>query len=72
MIVCVYDINRQPVKSSRLFLGHLHETALKQISDHFRKPEDYYKKIKANNQLSNLLKSRYSGEKIFFKQVLIP
>ena len=65
--LCYMSINRQPVKSSRLFLGHLHETALKQISDHFRKPEDYYKKIKADDQLLNLLKSRYSGEKIFFQ-----
>jgi sugar (pentulose or hexulose) kinase len=65
--LCYMSINRQPVKSSRLFLGHLHETALKQISGHFRKPEDYYKKIKADDQLSNLLKSRYIGEKIFFQ-----
>jgi sugar (pentulose or hexulose) kinase len=65
--LCYMSINRQPVKSSRLFLGHLHETALKQISDHFGKPEDFYKKIKADDQLSNLLKSRYNGKKIFFQ-----
>jgi glycerol kinase len=65
--LCYMSINRQPVKSSRLFLGHLHETALKQISDHFRKPEDYYKRIKADHQLSNLLMSKYSGKKIFFQ-----
>jgi len=65
--LCYMSINRQPVKSSRLFLGHLHETALKQISDHFRKPEDYYKKSKADDKLSYLLKSRYSGKKVFFQ-----
>ena len=65
--LCYMSITRQPVKSSRLFLGHLHETALKQVCDHFKKPEDYYKKVKADNQLSNLLESRFSGKKVFFQ-----
>jgi sugar (pentulose or hexulose) kinase len=65
--LCYMSITRQPVKSSRLFLGHLHETALRQVCDHFKKPEDYYKKVKADNQLSNLLESRFSGKKVFFQ-----
>jgi sugar (pentulose or hexulose) kinase len=65
--LCYMSINRQPVKSSRLFLGPMHEAALKQMCDHFRKPEDYYKKIKTDDQLSTLLKSKFSDKKIFFK-----
>jgi sugar (pentulose or hexulose) kinase len=65
--LCYMSITRQPVKSSRLFLGHLHETALKQINDHFRKPDDYYKKIKNDNQLSSTLKSKFNGKKVFFQ-----
>ena len=65
--LCYMSITRQPVKSSRLFLGHLHETALKQLSGHFGKSEDYYKKVKADSQLSNLLMARFSGEKVFFQ-----
>jgi sugar (pentulose or hexulose) kinase len=65
--LCYMSITRQPVKSSRLFLGHLHETALKQVCNHFRKSEDYYKKVKADNQLSSLLKSKFSGKKVFFQ-----
>ena len=65
--LCYMSITRQPVKSSRLFLGNLHETALKRISDHFRKSEDYYKKVKADNQLSASLKSKFSGRKVFFQ-----
>ena len=61
--LCYMSITRQPVKSSRLFLGHLHETALKQITDHFRKPEDYYKKIKADKQLSAHFKVKIQREK---------
>ena len=65
--LCYMSITRQPVKSSRLFLGHLHETALKEICEHFGKPEDYYKKIKADKQLSALLKTKFSSKKVFFQ-----
>jgi hypothetical protein len=65
--LCYISITRQPVKSSRLFLGHLHETALKQICDHFRKSEDYYKKVRVDNQLSEILKSKFAEKKVFFQ-----
>ena len=65
--LCYMSIARQPVKSSRLFLGHLHETAIKQISDHFSRPEDHYKKVKADGQLSSSLKSKFNGKKVFFQ-----
>jgi sugar (pentulose or hexulose) kinase len=65
--LCYMSITRQPVKSSRLFLGHLHETALKPICDHFRKSEDYYKKVKADNQLSAILDSKFGLKKVFFQ-----
>lgn len=65
--LCYMSINRQPVKSSRLFLGHLHEAALKHICDHFRKSEDYYKKVKADTLLSAILKSRFGVKKVFFQ-----
>jgi hypothetical protein len=61
------SITRQPVKSSRLFLGYLHETAVKQIAVHFRKPENYYKKIKADKQLSTFLKAKFHEKRIFFQ-----
>jgi sugar (pentulose or hexulose) kinase len=65
--LCYMSITRQPVKSSRFFLGPLHEAALKTICEHFRKSEDYYKKVKADNQLSDTLKSKFDGGKIFFQ-----
>jgi hypothetical protein len=64
--LCYMSVTRQPVKSSRLFLGHLHETAVKQITDHFNKPDDYYKKVKADSQLSSLLSTKYKENKVFF------
>ena len=65
--LCYMSITRQPVKSSRLFLGYLHETALKQICDHFRKPDDFYRKMKADSQLSATLKTKFAGKKVFFQ-----
>jgi sugar (pentulose or hexulose) kinase len=65
--LCYMSITRQPVKSSRLFLGHLHETALKLIADHFKKSEDYYKKVKADKKLSASLKSKFKEKKVFFQ-----
>jgi len=66
--LCYISINRKPVKSSRLFLGHLHETALVQINDHFEKAEDYYKKVKADNTLSTKMRSKFKGKKVFFQK----
>ncbi|MGA2407950.1 MAG: FGGY family carbohydrate kinase [Bacteroidales bacterium] len=65
--LCYMSITRKPVKSSRLFLGHLHETAVKQISDHFKKAEEYYKKVKADIQLLIRLKSKFKEKKVFFQ-----
>jgi sugar (pentulose or hexulose) kinase len=65
--LCYMSITRQPVKSSRLFLGHMHETVLKEICNHFGKPDDYYKKIKADKQLSAILKSKFNSKKVFFQ-----
>jgi sugar (pentulose or hexulose) kinase len=65
--LCYMSITRQPVKSSRFWLGHLHETAAKKISDHFAKPEDYFKKVKPDNLLLSAMRSKYSATKIFFK-----
>jgi hypothetical protein len=48
-------------------LGQIHESALKFINEHFRKPEDYYKKIKADEQLSSFLKSKFESKKVFFQ-----
>jgi len=65
--LCYMSITQQPVKSSRLFLGHLHEIAVKRITEHFQKPDDGYKKIKPGLQLATSLKTRFGNKKVFFK-----
>ncbi len=41
----------EPVKASRLFAGYEHEQIIKQLSEQFRKPLDYYKTVKFNPEL---------------------
>ncbi len=65
--LCYMSINRQPVKSSRLFLGHIHETGVKMLSGHFSKPEDYFKTVKYDRELAALCKSKYEKTRIFFQ-----
>jgi sugar (pentulose or hexulose) kinase len=64
--LCYMSITGQPVKSSRLFLGHLHETAINLIAEHFGKPQNFYKKIKADKKLSASLKSKFADKRVFF------
>ncbi len=65
--LCYISITGQPVKSSRFFLGHLHETATGIITAHFGKADDYYKKVKTDIHLLSFLRSRYLGKKLFFQ-----
>ena len=68
--LCYMSISMEPVKSSRLFLGNMHENGTKMLSDHFRTSEDYYKEISYDQDLIQMLKHRYSGDKrVFFNSV---
>jgi sugar (pentulose or hexulose) kinase len=64
--LCYMSITRQPVKSSRLFLGHMHESASRLISDHFSSPDDYFRNVKADRKMSSALKSKFKDKMIFF------
>lgn len=65
--LCYMSVNMQPVKSSRLFLGNMHDNGVSMLSDHFRTSDDYYKGVKYDSDLILMLKTRYRGDKrIFF------
>jgi sugar (pentulose or hexulose) kinase len=64
--LCYMSITRQPVKSSRLFLGHLHEEAAKLLSGHFNKPEEYFRNVKGDKALSAYFRSKFKESKVFF------
>jgi sugar (pentulose or hexulose) kinase len=65
--LCYLSINGKPVKSSRLFLGNMHDTGSRMISSHFAIPEDFYRKISPDWKLFNQMRSKYSGKSVFMK-----
>jgi hypothetical protein len=56
----------KPVKSSRLFLGKLHDTGVKMLIEHFKTSDEYYKEVRYDKDLIQILKQRYSGDKRVF------
>jgi len=64
--LCYMSINQQPVKSSRIFLGNMHEIAVRMLNEHFRTTESFYKNIKYDQEMINMLKLRYSGDRRAF------
>jgi sugar (pentulose or hexulose) kinase len=49
--LCYLSIDKQQVKSSRLFLGHIHEINALKLSDHFKCSTDEFKKVKTDEAL---------------------
>jgi sugar (pentulose or hexulose) kinase len=65
--LCYMSINMKPVKSSRLFIGHLHETVVSEMSRYFKIREDSFKLIKPDIKLFNKLSLKFRNSKAFFK-----
>jgi sugar (pentulose or hexulose) kinase len=64
--LCYMSVERHPVKSSRLFLGNIHDTGVHKLNEHFRTTEDFYKNVQYDQELLNVLKTRYSGDRRAF------
>jgi hypothetical protein len=63
--LCYLSIQQQQVKSSRLFLGHIHDVNVEAISGHFGVNAAYYKTVKADEELLfSLIESK--EKRIFF------
>ena len=60
--LCYISTRQKQVKSSRLFMGHIHDVNFQRIADHFGIKSDYYKGVEANEEFINRLQ-----ERIFFK-----
>lgn len=60
------SVNQQAVKSSRLYMGHIHDENTKRISAYFDVPEDTYKCIGANEKLMAGFLSEGREKRVFF------
>ncbi|MEZ5072624.1 MAG: FGGY family carbohydrate kinase [Bacteroidales bacterium] len=59
------SIRRKPVKSSRLFMGHIHDVNLERLSLHFGQEREAYKRIPADPDLLRSLRHKTPG-RVFF------
>ncbi|MBN1790540.1 MAG: hypothetical protein JW830_08595 [Bacteroidales bacterium] len=65
--LCYMSIQQQQVKSSRLFLGHIHDVNVEILNKHFGVVSGHYKTIKTTGEkIDRLL--RNSRERVFFRQ----
>ncbi|MCK5136716.1 MAG: hypothetical protein KAR19_13080 [Bacteroidales bacterium] len=61
------SIRQNPVKSSRLFLGHIHDVNVKRLTQVFGVDDSAYKKVGINDKLLRTLNQKSQGERVFFK-----
>jgi sugar (pentulose or hexulose) kinase len=53
--LCYMSVNQQQVKSSRLFLGHIHDVNVERLNKHFGVDENRYKAVHADADIVNRL-----------------
>ena len=65
--LCYMSIHQKPVKSSRLFMGHIHDVNTDRLVKHFNVSADSYKKVKTNKEYISKLVKDANSSNIFFK-----
>lgn len=65
--LCYMSIRQQQVKSSRLFMGHIHDVNVERLNKYFGVVEGHYKTIKTTGEkITRLLKN--SRGRVFFRK----
>jgi len=62
------SIRQKPVKSSRLFLGHIHDLNVERLNRLFGVENSVYKELALNERKIRALKQKSEGKLIFFKE----
>jgi sugar (pentulose or hexulose) kinase len=65
--LCYMSVLGKPVKSSRLFMGHIHEVNVNKMATHFDVPCDHFKAVKMDEFLIEKLNFIRNCQKVFFK-----
>jgi sugar (pentulose or hexulose) kinase len=60
------SIQEKPVKSSRFFLGHIHDVNVQKICDYFKLPGDAYKAVLPDKSLLQSCINEGVGRQVFF------
>lgn len=62
--LCYMSVSMNPVKSSRLFMGFIHEANSKRLTEYFKLPDDEFKRVKADMSMANKMLAK---GRVFFK-----
>lgn len=62
------SIRQKPVKSSRLFLGHIHDVNVKRLSEFYKVPSDSYKTVSPDPAMLNKFSDLREGERYFLRR----
>jgi sugar (pentulose or hexulose) kinase len=60
------SIQQKPVKSSRFFLGHIHDVNVERLTEFFKVDKNTYKKVNVDAGLLETCKEKNIGERVFF------
>jgi sugar (pentulose or hexulose) kinase len=69
--LCYLSTDRKSVKSSLLFMGHIHDVNVKRLTGHYRVAADAYKRIQLNRELLDKLQNTRNPD-VFFKAGIPP
>ncbi len=64
---CHISIKEKPVKSSRFYLGHIHDVNTKMLAKHFKVNTDEYRKINPSESIIKKFYEEHNDKRIFFK-----
>jgi len=62
------SVYQKPVKSSRFFLGHIHDKNVKRLAKAFGLKKKAYKQVCLDDEILQPLLSRKAGDRMFFKE----
>nr|WP_321408184.1 FGGY family carbohydrate kinase [uncultured Carboxylicivirga sp.] len=65
--LCYISSEQKPVKSSRLFMGHIHDVNTQRLTEFFKVESNQYKKVKADSALMSQYLSE-GKERLFFRE----
>jgi len=63
--LCYMSVSKKPVKSSQLFMGHIHDVNVKRLTDYFQTDGNSYKKVKP--ELNKIKEQIANPQRHFFK-----
>ena len=65
--LCFLSVKQEQVKSSRFYMGYIHEVNAEILSLHFAVENNAFKKVKLDDDIIDNLNLKYGSTKVFFK-----